>query len=146
MLKSFFHTGFVVQDLERSLGFYNEALGLEVLGRYERRGEYAEKLLGFPGAWLKVAFLSMGNGHALELMQYVVPPSAQGQTARNDLGASHLAFYVEGIDQLYDDLGQKGMQFINPPASLTEEGRLVRKALYAQDPDGNWLEFVELFQ
>ena len=80
----------------------------------------------------------------LELIQYVVPPSAEGQLPRNALGASHLAFYVENIEQLYDDLGQKGMQFINPPASLTEDNRVVRKALYAQDPDGNWLEFVEM--
>ena len=144
MLKSFFHTGFVVRDLETSVGFYEGALGLEVMGRYERHGPFAQQLLGFPDAYLKVAFLSMGNGHALELIQYVVPPSAEGQLARNDLGASHIAFYVEGIEQLYDDLGQKGMQFINPPASLTENGQVVRKALYAQDPDGNWLEFVEL--
>ena len=144
MLKSFFHTGFVVTDLEKSVRFYNGVLGLEIQGRYERHGEFAEKLLGFPGTYVKVAFLSMGNGHALELIQYVVPPSAEGKLARNDLGASHLAFYVEGIEDLYADLGQKGMQFINPPASLVEDGRLVRKALYAQDPDGNWLEFVEL--
>ena len=144
MLKSFFHTGFVVKDLESSVGFYQDALGLEVVGRYERHGEFAQKLLGFDDAYLKVAFLSMGNGHALELIQYVVPPSVEGQLPKNALGASHLAFYVEGIDQLYDDLGHKGMQFTNSPATLTENGRDIRKALYAQDPDGNWLEFVEL--
>ena len=66
----------------------------------------------------------MGNGHALELIQYFVPPSADGQLARNDLGASHLAFYVEGIEELYTDLGQKGMRFINPPASRRRAGVL----------------------
>ena len=28
---------------------------------------------------------------------------------------------------------------------LDENGKLSRKAAYAQDPDGNWLEFVEIF-
>ena len=146
MLTSFFHTGFVVRDLENSVGFYTDALGLEVIGRYERHGPFAQQLLGFPDAYLKVAFLSMGNGHALELIQYVVPPSVENQLPKNAIGASHLAFYVEGIEQLYHDLGQKGMKFNNPPATLTENDRPMRKALYAQDPDGNWLEFVELLQ
>ena len=144
MLKSFFHTGFVVRDLETSVAFYTEVMGLRLLFRTERAGEFAEKLLGFKDASLKGAFLSLGNGHNLELLQYIVPPSAEARISRNDLGASHLAFFVENIDDYYAAMSQRGLRFIDAPATLVQDGKVVRKAAYAQDPDNNWLEFVEV--
>ena len=143
MLKSIYHTGFVVQDVEKSLAFYTEVMGLKLLYRTHRDDEFVERVLGFEGAHIRGAFMSLGNGHALELIQYIYPPSAEGHTDRNNLGATHLAFKVENLDQYYATMSQKGLRFVNPPAPLVEDGVLVRKAAYCQDPDGNWLEFVE---
>ena len=146
MLKSFFHTGFVVKNLDKSVDFYARVLGLRVVGRMERKGDFANQLLAFPDAHIHGAFLNKGEGHQLELIQYVNPPSGPGRIDRNDLGASHLAFFVDDIDRFYNDTKERGLQFNNPPAALHDEyGKLARKALYAQDPDGNWLEFVEIF-
>ena len=146
MLKSFFHTGFVVRDIEKSVQFYSEVLGMRVAGRTERQGEFVEQVLAFPGAHIKGGFVDMGEGHQLELIQYLSPESGPGGVARNDLGASHLAFYVEDIDRFYAETLQKGLAYNNPPASMYDEGgNLARKACYATDPDGNWLEFVEVF-
>ena len=62
------------------------------------------------------------------------------------MGATHLAFFVQDIDTFYEETRQRGLRFNNPPAALADDhGNLQRKALYAQDPDGNWLEFVEFF-
>jgi catechol 2,3-dioxygenase-like lactoylglutathione lyase family enzyme len=145
MLKSFFHTGFVVRDLDQTIDFYTNALGLRVAGRMERTGGFASQLLAFPNAHIKGAFLDLGEGHQLELIQYLNPPSGPGGVNRNDLGASHLAFFVENIEEFYIDKSRKGLRFNSEPAALHDDsGRLLRKALYAQDPDGNWLEFVEL--
>ena len=80
------------------------------------------------------------------MVQYIVPPGTQAKVERNDLGASHLAFYVGNMDEYYATMSQKGLRFLGPPASLVQDGKLVRKAAYAQDPDGNWLEFVEIFE
>ena len=146
MLKSFFHTGFVVKDLDEAVNFYANVLGMRVAGRMERQGEYANQLLAFPDTHIKGAFMDKGEGHQLELIQYINPTSGPGGTNRNDLGAAHLAFFVEDIDRFYNETKQRGLRFNNPPALLNDEqGRLSRKALYAQDPDGNWLEFVEIF-
>ena len=143
MLKSIFHTGFVVRDIEKSVGFYTEVMGLKLQFRTERTGEFLEKLLGFKDAHIRGAFLGLGDGHALELIQYIFPLSAEGHTNRNDLGATHLAFMVENIEEYCATMSQRGLRFINPPASLVQDGKVVRKAAYSQDPDGNWLEFVE---
>ncbi|MCH8987692.1 MAG: VOC family protein [Chloroflexi bacterium] len=146
MLKSFFHTGFVVKDIEKSVKFYSEVLGMRIAGRMERQGEFVEQVLAFPGAHIKGGFVDMGEGHQLELIQYLSPASGENNLNRNDLGASHLAFFVEDLDKFYQETSQKGIRYNNPPASMFDEnGNLSRKAAYAQDPDGNWLEFVEVF-
>ena len=146
MLKSFFHTGFVVRNLETSVAFYANVLGMRVAGRMERQGDYANQLLAFPDAHIKGAFMDKGEGHQLELIQYIKPASGPGGINRNDLGAAHLAFFVEDIDRFYNETNERGLRFNNPPAALHDDhGKLSRKALYAQDPDGNWLEFVEIF-
>lgn len=146
MLKSFFHTGFVVKDIEKSVQFYSEVLGMRVAGRTERQGEFVEQVLAFPGAHIKGGFVDMGEGHQLELIQYLSPASGDNNLNRNDLGASHLAFFVDDMDKFYQETAQKGLKYNNPPAPMYDEnGKLARKACYAQDPDGNWLEFVETF-
>ncbi len=143
MLKGLHHTGFVVRDLERSVTFYTEVMGLETMMQLEIDGEFAERVVGFTDAHLKIALLNMGDGHNLELVQYIYPPSAEVQINRNDLGASHLAFLVENIEEYYATMSQKGLRFMGPPPSLTQDGKVVVKAVFAQDPDNNWLEFVE---
>ncbi|HEU0022669.1 MAG TPA: VOC family protein [Dehalococcoidia bacterium] len=145
MLKAFFHTGFVVKDLDQTIDFYTRVLGLRVAGRMERSGDFACQLLAFDHAHIKGAFLDLGDGHQLELIQYLTPPSGPGGINRNDLGASHLAFFVENIEQFHAEKSREGLRFNSGPAALyNDAGKLLRQALYAQDPDGNWLEFVEL--
>ena len=143
MLKAFHHTGFIVRDLDSSVAFYTEVMGLEAVRRLEIDGEFAERVVGFKDAHLMVALLNMGDGHNLELVQYIYPPSAEGQINRNDLGASHLAFTVENIEEYHATMSQKGLRFLGPPPSLTHDGKVMVKAIYAQDPDNNWLEFME---
>ncbi len=143
MLKGFHHTGFVVRDIEKSVAFYTEVMGLEATMRLEVDGEFAERIVGFEGAHLKVAFLNMGDGHNLELVQYIYPPSAEGQINRNDLGASHLAFLVDNVEEYHANMSEKGLRFLGPPPTLIQDGKVVVKAIYAQDPDNNWLEFAE---
>ena len=119
---------------------------MRIAGRTEREGEFVEQVLAFPGAHIKGGFVDMGEGHQLELIQYLSPASGENHLQRNDLGASHLAFFVEDLDKFYEDTSRKGIKYNNLPATMVDEnGKLSRKAAYAQDPDGNWLEFVEIF-
>jgi len=146
MLKSMFHTGFVVRDIDQTIDFYTNVVGLGLVGRTERSGGFASQLLGFRDAHIKGAFVELGDGHQLELIQYINPPVGDSHLNLNDAGASHLAFFVENIEEFYSDKSSQGLTFNSEPASLFgDDGELLRKALYARDPDGNWLEFVELF-
>ena len=56
------------------------------------------------------------------------------------------AVLIPDLDRLYAETSEKGLRFNNPPSSqLNDQGKVLMKACYAQDPDGNWLEFVEVF-
>ena len=145
MLRSFYHTGFVSKDLDASDRFYSDVLGMQIGERFKRKGEFVEQVLAFPGAHIDRAMLDKGEGHKLELIQYLSPPSGPGSVERNDLGAAHLAFFVEDLDRFYAETSQKGLKYNNPPAGNRDaNGNVSMKACYAQDPDGNWLEFVEI--
>ena len=114
MLKSFFHTGFVVRDIEESVKFYSEILGMRIAGRTERQGEFVEQVLAFPGAHIKGGFVDMGEGHQLELIQYLAPQSGPNTVERNDLGAAHLAFFVEDLDKFYAGHPREGPAIQQP--------------------------------
>ena len=146
MLTSFFHTGFVVRDLEAAISFYTEVMGLTLTGRTERTGEFPSTLLGFTDAHIKGAFLDMGEGHQLELIQYINPVGGAAEFEKNNVRAAHLAFFVEDIDAFYEATRQRGLTYGTPPVAMYDDaGKMTRKALYGQDPDGNWLELVELY-
>ena len=145
MITGLNHTGFVVRDIDKSIAFYTDVMGLDLLRRRTATGEFISRVVGFEGAHLELAILNVGGTHNLELVQYVFPPGKKGTISRNDLGASHLAFNVDDMDEYYDTMSKKGLRFVGPPGVREMEGTggLVKSA-YAQDPDDNWLEFVEM--
>ena len=141
MITGMNHTGFVVRDIDKSLEFYRDVAGLEVVRTVDRDGGPISELLGYDHVHLTGAILSVGNGHLLELLQYLQPEGEDRHSEeRSTLGASHLAFDVDDIEQTYQDLISRGAQKLNPPVEM-QPGR---KACYLQDPDGNWLELIEV--
>ena len=137
------HTGFVVTDLDRSLEFYRDALGLDVERRTESSAPALSQIVGYDNARIRVALLTGTDGHLLELIQYLNPVGtkrlAEEQYQRNLSGATHLAFLVDDIEAVHARLMQAGGTKLNPPVD-TRPGV---KACYLQDPDGNWVELLQ---
>ena len=50
----------------------------------------------------------------------------------------HFAIAVEGFDQAVNQLTNAGVEFPAPPLELFKGG----KALFFQDPEGNWLHLI----
>ena len=134
------HTGLVVREMDRSVAFYRDALGMEVVDTRERNGGAIEHLVGYSPCHLKAVDLAVGDGSVLELLQYVAPPPAERPTEeRSALGASHVAFDVVDINGTYEKLLRNGARKLNPPIQVAP-GKWV---CYLQDPDGNWIELIE---
>ena len=140
MITGMNHTGFVVRNLDKAVEFYRQVLGLKVVRATDREGAPISQVVGYENTHLKGALLSLGDGHALELLQYISPIGSERPTEeRNTLGASHLAFNVEDIDATFQELIGQGAQKLNPPVELVPG----RRTCYLQDPDGNWIELIE---
>lgn len=139
------HHGFTVSNLDCSIGFYRDLLGLEVVRISERSNLPSyDQMLGFRDVKLRVALLRHPvHGFLLELFQYVNPPSTQRELRNDFVGSSHLAFEVDDVDTQYDLLKSAGYDAINPPVDIVRDGKRVARGMYALDPDGI---SVEMFQ
>ena len=142
MITGMNHTGFVVKDLDKSVAFYSEVVGLEVVSRGETDGGPVAQIVGYEHSHLKLAALGIDRkgGHILELIEYVRPVSAERPTEeRAVLGASHLAFNVTDMEGTFQRLLDNGAKKLNAPVEVAPG----KSACYLQDPDGNWIELIE---
>lgn len=133
----FGQTSFTVSDLDRSVAFYRDLFGFTVQRVAESRGDEVAEMTGIPGSHLRLAMLEH-SGHLLELIQYMAPTGSATAPRRNDVGAAHIAFYVDDAAALYERLRAKGVRFVTPP-----KDRGAVKACYLLDPDGITLEVIE---
>jgi catechol 2,3-dioxygenase-like lactoylglutathione lyase family enzyme len=138
VVESVVHVGIPVSDIERSLQFYHDALGLQIDSSREVSGEIISAGVQVPDARIKITLLDAGTVK-LELLQYLEPEGRPHDRRNNDVGASHVAFVVADIQGTYERLQELGMPCNTPPYPATHpEGW---GWFYARDPDGITVEF-----
>ncbi len=119
------HVVFYVRDLDRSVGFYTDCVGLQIKGRI------------FQG---RAAVLSGGSAHH-ELLLIEVG-NAQGPLQGRRIGLYHVGWKV---GESLPELKQTYQRIIDAGYEL--EGmsdHTVSQSLYLRDPDGNEIElFVD---
>ena len=114
------HAVLYVRDVERSVAFYREALGFEVV-----MGMRGAAFLQAPGS---------SNDHDLGLFQ-IGENAAPSPAGRTSVGLYHLAWEVDTLDEL--ERVQAKLAELNALVGASDHS--TTKALYARDPDG--LEF-----
>jgi catechol 2,3-dioxygenase-like lactoylglutathione lyase family enzyme len=139
------HTGLTVTDLDRSLAFYRDLLGLEVVMTQERRGGYFAAIVGYPDAHVRMAHVQApASEHRLELFQYLSPEPLRAAVEPCTVGLTHVCLTVGDLRGLYDRLGEAGVEsFFSPPVDVDAGVNAGASALYLRDPDG---AIVELFE
>ena len=145
-VESLYHTGMIVSDLEAAVEFYIGALGLTLeRGIAELEGPFLEQVVGLDGVVLRMAYVGSGTGHSIELIQYVYPPGSKEFNSKpiSDVGSAHVGMVVDDVLGWYEKLDGMGLNVQGPPVVRDAEYPWAKYALYFQDPDGNWLEFVE---
>lgn len=150
MIRNVFHFSFTVGNVSRSVTWYVDKIGLELVHRQRQDNSYTKRLVGVDDAILEIAQLkipsvqSTDSTHMLELVEYVSP--RQHDEVRPSVyrtGGAHLAFIVDSIDSEYTRLIDEGVLFVNPPVLITEGANRGGKACYLYDPDGITLELIE---
>ena len=145
MSTSLDHVGFTVSDLDCSLPFYRDLLGMEMLWERVYEEEYVRTLVGYPTLRLLCAYLQMpGSTVKVELLEYQNVPRDQGELRRADPGNAHLALAVNDLDDLCRRLKEAGVKFVSEPVVSTAGHYQRTKTVYVCDPDGISVQLLEL--
>ncbi len=144
MIRGVHHTCITVSDRERSIEFYRDVLGLELVltEESERSQDDRSDSLGVASAQVKLAILRAGDAH-VELIEYVTPRGRPFDRRNNDVGTMHVAFRVDDIDSAYQTLLAKGVRFTAPPATVPTGPLKGWRWTYFFDPDGAPLELIQ---
>lgn len=139
------HTAFQVADLERSMAFYRDLLGFEVVWERVNREEYVRKIVGYPQAELHQALLRFpGSDHCLELIDYRGVDRAPVDTSPPNPGTAHICLLVSDMRTVYDWLLAAGVRSVSEPVAVTSGANEGRLAVYMIDPDGFPVELVSV--
>jgi len=117
------HAVLFVAELERSVRFYTELFGMDVVAHEPRAN---------------AAFLRLprsGNHHDLGLFGV---GAAGGPRRRGAIGLYHLAWQVDTVDEL----AEARAEMLGAGAFTGESSHGATKSVYGSDPDGNEFEIM----
>jgi glyoxylase I family protein len=146
-LQTIHHAGLIVSDLDRSIYFYHDILGLPFANEPTPwfEGPALAKGVGVPDAKLRQVCFWVGDKSQMELIEY--DPQLDyngGPVPNNHRGAAHVCFRVEDIAAKKAELEGKGVVFYSD-INVVDEGPLSGwRWCYFSDPDGLALELVEI--
>jgi len=136
------HVGLTVKDLERSIAFYRDVIGLTEGKRLELKSEVYRTYTRNPGAHIKFTYMTSDN-FTLQLIEYVGGGGDALDLSHNRVGCPHLAFRVPDAEAKYREIQQRGDgEVISDIVQLSPRSR----NFYAKDPDGVLIEFSQAVQ
>jgi lactoylglutathione lyase len=144
-LIGFHHVGLTVSDLETSIRFYRDLLGMTVIRRREAADDYVGQQTGYPRLHLSAASLrpAPDSCQSLEIVQYRSHAGSKADPATNRPGNSHLCFEVLDLQGIYEQLRSHGVRFRSEPVLITSGPNQGGLVIYLYDPDDY---IIELFQ
>ena len=138
------HTGLTVSDLERSLHFWRDAMGMEVLFQQEKAGGYLEAIVGEPGAHVLMAHLAFGGeGPRIELFQYLAPGGGRHFSRPADQGFAHVCVACDDLGEWLERLIAAGGTPFSEPVEIDTGVNRGGRGIYLRDPDGHVVELFE---
>ena len=138
------HVSVSCSDLDQSLTFYCELLGMRLRGRGEAEGAKEFEITGISDARVRWADIELRHGQVLELIEYVEPRGTPARPQINDPGATHISLRVSDIAAVHARLVEAGVETRTEPIEITDPGPWQgARAFYASDPDGVTVELIQ---
>ena len=144
MTVAFSHIGICVSDLERSVRFYRDAFGFEVVEEHAVGTEFAT-LMELEAVKLRSCFLRR-DGVSIELLHFD-EPGPTGEAVRrpmNRLGLTHLSVRVDDVDVTAEAVARAGGTVHAGTRTTFGSGREGLDFVYCTDPDGVRVELMHL--
>ena len=140
----FFHAGITVRDMESSLRFYREGLGLAM--QFDRLidADYLRDVLALDFAAIRAVYLDIPGGGIVELLEYQGIERLPARSRPSDYGAGHLCLYVDDVEGMTERLRAVGGEPRSPkPIAITSGPNAGARSIYLLDPDGYAVELFE---
>lgn len=122
------HTMLRVADLERSIGFYTDVLGMQLMRRQD-----------YPEGRFTLAFVGYGD----EASDAVLELTHNWDTDSYELGNAygHMALSSDDIYATCDAIKAKGGEVVREPGPMKHGSTVIA---FVKDPDGYMIELIEL--
>jgi lactoylglutathione lyase len=135
------HYSHCVSDVERSRRFYTDVLGFETVFEMDFDDAMTAKVMGLETARFKGIFMKR-DGMRIELIGFSDPPPDRTVRARrsNEIGHSHLSFYVTSLDEALAELRAQGVRVDDETRQVLPSGI---ECCVVRDPDGFPIEIVQ---
>lgn len=138
------HVSVTCGDLDRSLAFYCDLLGLDLRGRGEADGESEFEITGIANPKVRWADIALTDGQVLELIEYEQPRGTPSRPEPNDPGATHISLRVPDADAACERLRAADVPLRSDPVTIESPGEWQgARAFYAADPDGVTVELIQ---
>ena len=131
------HVKVTVSNLDRSIAFYCDQLGFELIYQADRENLSSyDTIMNMQDVKLRIAMLThSASGFMLALIEFQNPPSVVREVKNNYVGPSSLALEVDDARAEFDRLSAAGVMTMSGPTEIMREGRSVSIAFYFLDPD-----------
>lgn len=135
------HLGLCVADLDRSIAFYRDAIGMEEIGRMTVPDGVTAPLLQLPSSDMDLVYLQR-DGLRLELIWYPTLGTVGDGEPRemNRPGFTHLSIRVDDLEDLAAAITSAGGQVVEGTTVTFDGGN---RGIMALDPDGTRIELIE---
>jgi catechol 2,3-dioxygenase-like lactoylglutathione lyase family enzyme len=141
------HTAIAVSDTERSLQFYRDILGMQLIGESENYGTEQEHLNHVFGSRVRISGLRAQAGPGIEFLEYLTPRDgrpAPPDTRANDLWHWQTSIRIGRAEEAAEKLRARRARFISAGvATIPDRALGINKAFLVRDPDGHGLQLIE---
>lgn len=141
MTVKFRHVGITVSDLEKSINFYTNILGLSIIVEADESGQHIDNFSGLDGVNVRSVKMTDNDGGLVELLYY---KSHKGVSIPDKdithIGCSHFAVTVQNLTELYNKLVANGVTVMCQPQKSPDFPVVLT---FCKDPDGTLIELVE---
>jgi catechol 2,3-dioxygenase-like lactoylglutathione lyase family enzyme len=138
------HPGCTVSNLERSLRFYGETLGIEHIKSQVSDQPYLALVTGLPGCSLKIGFARIEGDHIpFEIIEHIKPAGGRALTGFGIAGTPHVCWQVDNVAAICQRLSGAGITLCAEPHGWVDGPWSEAHGAFVRDPDGLLIELIE---
>lgn len=138
----FDHVGFITRDLDSTVRFWTEQIGLEAQPIIERVEPWVAEMTGIENAKLRIAHLFGENVH-LEFLEFLGRSEIMPAAPSTANCCGHVCIRVDDPADCLKRIEAAGGKAIGRLATITEGGLVGHTGVYACDPNGLLVEILQ---